>query len=319
MKLVGHEQPRATIEAAWNSGKLHHAWLLTGPRGVGKRTFADAAARMILSGSPDFKSADGTEGAAKYDAGAHPDFRGLTRRMNDKTGRLYDEIPAADAREIGHMLGQHPSLSAWRVVTIDAACELNRTAANALLKNIEEPPEKTVFFLICHRPGRLLATIRSRARTLAFRPLSAPEVEDVLVRELETPEDLPALVDLAGGVPGRAIRFAGLEIAPLLSALKSIARADNTTARQLSLKLGQQFGRKEARPRYEAFLELVPELLADAAKAAPPERLDAALSLWEEASALAATAQPKTLDPSLVVFQLARLVGQSDFERARAA
>lgn len=316
MTLIGHQTQRAAFEAAWQGRSFHHGWLLSGPRGVGKRAFADAAARMVLSGAEGFEAAEGSDGAAKFDAGAHPDFRKVARTENDH-GNLRTQIVLDDIRPIADMLGQHPSLSEWRVVTVDSACEMNRNAANALLKNLEEPPKKTVFLLVCHSSGRLLPTIRSRCRALAFRPLPDSEVAEVLRRELGE-EPGPALVEVARGAPGRAVRFAGLEVGKLLEALERLRGASGATASAIATGLAGELGRKPAAARYEAFLELVPAYLSDQAKDAPPDALEEVLSLWEEARDLAAAAPARALDPAAVSYQLARLVARVPNHRQAA-
>ncbi|MEO0500028.1 MAG: DNA polymerase III subunit delta' [Pseudomonadota bacterium] len=317
--LVGHEDARATFIDAWRSGRMHHAWLLTGPRGVGKRTFAEAAARMVLAGTDGFEIPAGDRQTAAFDAGAHPDFRRLTRGPMKTSDRLARDIVVDQVRPLMEMLAQHPSLSEWRVVMVDAACEMNRSAANALLKSLEEPPPKTVFLLVCHSPGRLLPTVRSRCRTLAFRPLNDDDTRSVLARELEEEGDLDALVSVADGRPGRALAFAGLDIGALTARLAALETASDTGARDIALGLSQELALKAAQPRFEAFLELVPSYLAAAAKRAPPGTLEARLGLWEEAVRLAREAPAKSLDPATSAFRLARLVGRlTDGERDAA-
>ncbi len=318
-RLIGHRDQRATLEAAWASGRMHHAWLLSGPRGVGKRTFAEAAARMVLSGAASFDVEEGDRQAAAYDARAHPDFRRLEREPMKTGDRLAQNIVVDQVRAFLPVLNQTPSLSAWRVVMVDAACEMNNASANAFLKSLEEPPAKTVFFLVCHAPGRLLPTVRSRCRVLNFRPLPDVEVRQVIGAELADSADLEALVRISGGAPGRGLKFAGLQVAALTAALEKLERASDAGARDIALSLGQELALKAAQPRFEAFLELAPAYLADAAKHVPPERLAEALSLWEEARDLARNALQKSLDPNVVAFQMARLVGRLNSERQLAA
>ncbi|MGB3723699.1 MAG: DNA polymerase III subunit delta' [Pacificimonas sp.] len=317
--LVGHQEQRATLEAAWASGKMHHAWLLSGPRGIGKRSFADAAARMVLSGSSSFDVPEGDAHAAAFDADAHPDFRKLERGPMKTGDRLAQTIVVDQVRTFLPVLNQTPSLSDWRVVVIDAACEMNIASANAFLKSLEEPPAKAVFFLVCHASGKLLPTVRSRCRVLGFRPLPDADVRQVLASQLEEMSDIEALVDVAGGAPGRGLQFAGLEVGKLTAALARLETADDAAARDIALALGQELALKAAQPRYEAFLELASAHLADAAKRAPSSELAATLSLWEDARDLARNALAKSLDPNVVTFQMARLVGHINSERQRAA
>lgn len=321
MSIVGHaDQVRAFIEAA-ASGRLHHAWLLTGPRGIGKAAFAEAAARYTLAGASDdagFSVPRGNPNVLAFDAGSHPDHRRIERRVNER-GKLATEIGVEQVRELGQLLGQTPSMSDWRTIIVDSACEMNRAAANALLKALEEPPSKTLFLLVCHSPGRLLATIRSRCRALRFQPLGDAEVRRVLEASGVGEGDLDPLAAIANGAPGRALRFAGLDIAPLRHALERLERADANEAREVAHALARELGSPRAQARYEAFLELVPAFLAAAAKRGGTEALAGRLALWEEARDLAAAALPKYLDAAQTVFLLARIVGRLEPEARRAA
>lgn len=319
MTLIGHEEQRRAFIDAWKTRRLHHAWLLSGPRGIGKRTFAEAATRMILSGTDSFEAGAESSAAAKLAADAHPDFRLLEREASERTGSLAQGIVVDQVRGLGRLLHQAPSLSDWRVVLIDAACEMNTAAANALLKSLEEPPARTIFLLVCHAPGRLLATIRSRCRTLTFRPLNDDQVQDVLAHELGPDADTSALTQLAAGVPGTALRFAGTGASELLADLRKLLAAEDEQARTIALRLSSELARKPAQDRYEAFLDLAPNVLAGAVKTLPPGQLEAGLALWEEAETLARQARQKFLDPGVVTFQLARLVGRFDKDERQAA
>ncbi|MHB9878489.1 AAA family ATPase [Pacificimonas sp. ICDLI1SI03] len=317
--LVGHQEQRAAFEAAFASGKMHHAWLLSGPRGIGKRTFATAAARMVLAGATSFDVDKSDPQARAFDADAHPDFRKLQRGLTKTGDKLAQNIVVDQVRAFLPVLNQTPSLSEWRVVLIDSACEMNTASANAFLKSLEEPPKQTIFLLVCHSPGRLLPTVRSRCRTLTFRPLPSSQVREVLQSELDDHSDMDALVQIADGAPGRALRFAGLEVAELMSTLARLEAVDDNDARDLALTLGQRLALKAAQPRFEAFLELAVTHLADAAKRAQPDQLAARLALWDEARTLAGDALAKSLDPSVVAFQIARLVGRLSTAEQRAA
>ncbi|EMD84546.1 DNA polymerase III delta prime subunit [Pacificimonas flava] len=319
MTVIGHEEQYRAFVEAWKTRRLHHAWLLSGPRGIGKRTFADAATRMILSGTDSFKAGADSSAAAKLAADAHPDFRLLERETSERTGALAQGIVVDQVRGLGRLLHQAPSLSDWRVVLIDAACEMNTAAGNALLKSLEEPPARTIFLLVCHAPGRLLATIRSRCRTLTFRPLSDDQVRGVLERELGAEADVDTLTQLAAGVPGNALRFAGTGASELLADLRKLLAAEDQQARSIALRLSSELARKPAQDRYEAFLDLAPNVLAGAVKTLPAPQLEAGLALWEEAETLARQARQKFLDPAVVTFQLARLVGRFDKDERQAA
>ena len=159
------------FSAAWASRKLHHAWLLAGPKGVGKATFAHAAARRVLADAagPSFEGSgietpDDHPIVKLVKAGSHPDMRWLERLPKEKGDGLARDISVDQVRELGEFMGMTAALSPWRVAVIDTVDELAAAGANALLKMLEEPPPNTLFFLVSHAPGRLL---RRSARAAA--------------------------------------------------------------------------------------------------------------------------------------------------------
>lgn len=312
--IVGHAEQQAAFLEAFNSGRPHHAWLLAGPQGIGKAAFARAAAAHILATAAgpaegianDHLAVDPEHRVAKLLAsGAHPDFRLLEREVNEKTGKLNAQILIAQLRGLQALFNNRPSYSDWRVVIVDAIDDVREGAANAFLKFLEEPPPSTLLFLVSHSPGRLLPTIRSRCRTLRFQPLPIHDVSAVLGRELPEADERErvALTALAEGSPGRALRFAGLDIEGLNRALDQLAEAPQQRRQGLALAIAKSLSGKTAQPRYEAFLELAPARLASAARTRP-----AALPLWEKAHDLASGALPLQLDPQAVAFELATLV-----------
>ena len=313
--LIGHATPQAAFLESWCAGRLHHAWLLTGPEGIGKRAFADAAARMILARGQDFAGGRGTPAAALIAAGSHPDLKILDREARDD-GRLKPEILIEQVRALAPLFQSTAGMGGWRVVIVDPVDALNRAAANALLKSLEEPPAQTVFLLVSHSPGRLLPTIRSRARRLMFRPLDEAGTRAVLAERLPeaTDGELDTLARLAEGAPGRALRHAGLDVDKLAAELDALAAATPAAARGKALALGRALAGKSAQPRYEAFLDLAPRRLAAAARRASGARLARTIALWESARDLAASAPGLSLDPAQVVAELAGLVAGIDRE-----
>jgi len=220
-RLIGHEQAERTMLAAQQSGRLHHAWLLTGPRGIGKATLAWRFARFLLAGQDQRVLFGGgpesldvpadAQGRHLIDARSHPDLFHLRRALNHDTGRIRAEIAVDDVRGLGDFMHMTPAMGKWRVAIVDSADEMNRHSANAVLKILEEPPPNAVLLIVSHAPGRLLPTIRSRCRRLALQPLG----EDTVVRLLgdyapETKdEERRALARLAEGSIGRALELAG--------------------------------------------------------------------------------------------------------------
>ena len=190
-------------------------------------------------------------------AGSHPDFRWL-ERLEKPTGGLARNISVDQVRSLGDLLAVTPSMSPWRAIVIDSADDLEASAANALLKMLEEPPANTLFFLVSHAPGRLLPTIRSRCRRLDFGRIADDAMTSLLSRSLpnENPSRIAELVQFANGSIGRALAIAELDLAPLEGeALTILRQGDPDNARRS--KLAAALGPKAAAERYAAFLELV--------------------------------------------------------------
>lgn len=304
MKLAGHDQHVATFRSAVESRRIHHAWLLAGPRGVGKACFAEWAAGLMLDASdPE------SPGAKLIAAGSHPDFRRLERQTNEKTEVLTRNIKIDQVRALRPMFATATSIAPRRVIIVDAADDLERAAANALLKNLEEPPENTVFLMISHAPGRLLPTIRSRCRSLVFRSLPDDAMRMVLNAMKPSLDSgaCDALIRSARGAPGVALALAELDMASLDATLDDIARSGDPT-NAMRARLAQALMPKAAAPRYEAFLHRVPAYLAESARRSEGARLATALRAWERAHALASVAVAQSLIPETVVFEMAGLV-----------
>lgn len=259
--LIGHEKQAEEFLGALAKGQLHHAWMLAGPRGVGKRRFADLASLRLLSGEPGgFDVAEDHSVASLVKAGSHLDHRVVERLVDDK-GKRAGGIAVEQIRALLQMLHGTAVLGQWRTVIIDSIDDLNRNAANALLKALEEPPADTVFFLISHAPGRLLPTIRSRCRMLRFQALADHETEAVLRAASMDEAALPRLVALAEGAPGSVLGFADVDIAALDQDITRVWRGSDR------LVFARSFGAASAQTKFEAFLMLAPRRLAAAARA----------------------------------------------------
>jgi len=315
-ELVGHSESAAAFRSSFLGGRTHHAWLLAGPPGVGKATFARAAASWALAtaaGPPvaddSFDVPAGHPIAALVEAGSHLDLRRLVRTTDDK-GKLRTVIRVDEIRALQPLFRNRPALSDWRVVIVDSADEMNQNAANALLKNLEEPPAGTLFLVVSHSPGRLLPTIRSRCRTLRFQPLSDTEVGIVLATERsELPaSEIAALVAVAEGSPGRALALAEAGVGALTRDMDALALARGGEGTTRALSLSRSLAGKAAGPRYTAFLDLAPAYIARAARDRSGARGVRAVGLWERANDLAAGAVPLALEPQAVAFELATLV-----------
>ena len=313
--IEGQDRAVEAFTSAWKTRRLHHGWLLAGPKGVGKATFAKAAAtRVLAEAAGPAVTLPGLEVPADHPmarllaAGSHPDFR-LLERLERPTGGLARNISVDQVRSLGDLLSVTPSMSAWRAIIIDAADDLEASAANALLKMLEEPPANTLFFLVSHAPGRLLPTIRSRCRRLDFARMGEDAMTSLLNRSLPgiNSAELAGLVEFANGSIGRALAIAELDLAPLESEALAILRQGDADNMRRS-KLASALGPKGAAERYAAFLELVPGLIATEAAALTGEARGRALDAYTKVRETAALAPRLSLDPAATVFQIGSIL-----------
>ena len=259
MYFTGHDLAERMFLNAWASGRLAHAWLICGPRGIGKATLAYRMARFALSqkdtaadGPGLFDDAAAPETSSLQMSREHPvfkrvaslghgDFRVIERAWADsKMTKRKTSITVNDVRGIGQFLRLTPAEGGWRVVIIDAADEMNHNAENAVLKVLEEPPARALIFLVSHNPARLLPTIRSRCRRLDLGPLETDTVKTLLGRYRPdiVAKDAGPLAVLAEGSIGRAIELAdngGLGLfRSLIGVLSTLPRMDVGLAHALS-------------------------------------------------------------------------------------
>lgn len=222
LTLFGHQNERDSFLKSFHSPRFPHAWIINGPFGIGKATFAFHMARYLLSGRKDantsFLETDSLY--RRIVVGSHGDLWTLQSEEGKEIG--VDEV-----RELNTALNQTSAEGGWRVVIIDGADQLNRNAANALLKRLEEPPLKTVFFLITTLPGRLLPTLRSRCQFMTLNPLSEEEVKQVLLSQGVA---LPEFLAYSEGSPGRVLGLIEGEGAQLYSDLQGILKGEEATS-----------------------------------------------------------------------------------------
>jgi len=245
--LIGHSDAESKFLQAQKSGRLHHAWLLTGPTGIGKATLAYRMIRYMLGGvsllenSLDIPQSDPI--AQRVEALGHGNFVLLRRPYDHKTKKVRNDIPIADVRKLSKFFESTASEStSWRVCLIDRADDLNRNSENGILKLLEEPPEKTLFILLSSAPGRLLPTIRSRCMHLGLRPVPEAEISAWMGRLANASGDIiDAAVKLSRGAPGKALSLARNSdsvLRPLSRFLSSLDRhsrdVDMSLAKSLS-------------------------------------------------------------------------------------
>lgn len=287
-ELREHEAAERALLESWSSGRLHHAWLIVGPSGIGKATLACRFARFLLArGARNARVAEDPGPSLFGDAmpitavdtaaptslyvppddpmfhriamRGHADLFTVTLGYDVKRARERKVIVVDDVRDIRNFISLTPAENGYRVVIIDGAEDMNKNAANALLKMLEEPPPRTIFLLVCHAPGRLLPTIRSRCRTLTLRPLSDETVAALLRRHKPDlpPDETAALLRIADGSIGRALRLAeGGGVALYREMIGLLVRLP-----ELDIGAIHAFGDKLARPNGVAAYNLFSELL----------------------------------------------------------
>lgn len=328
--LFGHGTPVAAFREGLAAGRLHHAWLLTGAPGVGKATFARLAALRLLAGAagPPVEG-EGLSVPAGHpigsllDAESHPDFRLLDRlpkeakdRAGLRSGRTGDEelarsITVDQVRGLQPLFGSTPFLSPWRVVIVDSIDDLERPAANALLKSLEEPPPNCLFLLVSHAPQGLLPTIRSRCVTVRFAALDDRAMTAAMRALLPDAgeAEIAEMVASGEGAPGTALRRRGLGVSAIDDDLRRLSDTGDPH-NQIRSGLASRLALKAAQARYELFLGRVPRHIAAQARTRRGPELARAIDLWAEARALAESAQHLSLDPAAVTFELAGLVAR---------
>lgn len=277
LALAGHRAAEQALLEAALSGRMHHGWLLGGPKGIGKATLAYRFARFLLAGGAEATAAGPSlfgdapapptdlsvdpdhPAVARIAAGGHGNLVTVERGFDDKRKVRRSEIVVDDIRRLARHFETTAAEPGWRIAIIDSADEMNRSAANALLKMLEEPPADCLLMLVAHRPGGLLPTIRSRCRKLMLTPPDPDAVAGLLADALpETgPDDRAALAVLAGGAPGRALSLAGADglalYDSLLAALAPLPKLDGVAVHALAGQLAP----KAAEDRFTLFADLL--------------------------------------------------------------
>jgi DNA polymerase-3 subunit delta' len=331
-ELFGHAETEQELAQAFASGRMHHAWLIAGPEGIGKATLAYRLTRHVLApraerdaGAGTLKIAPNSPTARQIRALAHPGLLVLRRPYDVRSKRHAASIPVDEVRRLKAFLGLTAGDGAWRVVIVDAADELNVNAANALLKSLEEPPGRALFLLIASEPSRLLPTVRSRCRRLLLAPLTGTALRQASEAALAAAQkDMPGpdrwrlLERLAEGSVRRALLLAGsggLELYERIEAvLGALPSVDWPAAHALADQLSQSANEQRFAAFYDLLLEMLWRLVHARALESPvaPEaalarrlisatRLPAWAALWEDIGRERAEAALLNLDKRALV------------------
>jgi DNA polymerase-3 subunit delta' len=281
----GGEAAERAFLGAWD--RLHHAWLLTGPEGVGKATFAYRAARRLLGAAPSV--GHGLLGASPDDpvsrlvsGRSHPDLLVLQRDPED--GKARKQIPVDEARTLPEFFAKTPALAPWRVAIVDTVDDLNASGANAVLKTLEEPPDRGVILLVSHRPGALLPTIRSRCRTLRFAAPPTEATEGWLASRAGVGhQDAIRLASMARGAPGRAWRLVGAGALEADEAARGLLVSLPNLDPAAMLSLADSFRGPEGADRFALLFERLADQVHEMASAGAIAGEGGGLDAWVEA------------------------------------
>ena len=277
-RLIGQEAAEREFLDAYGTGRLHHAWLISGPSGIGKATLAWRITRFLLTAPDEDQTLLGAPAspasldsdwnhlvARRVLALSEPRLFLLRRPWDEKTERLRKEITVDEVRRLRSFFELSVADGGRRVVIVDTADEMNVNAANALLKMLEEPPTDTVMLLVCHQPSRLLPTIRSRCRKLRCRALEPEEVGKVLAQAgVEGDANTPGVATLAGGSAGTALRLISLDGLALYREIVGIFAA--RTDRSRTLALAESMAGSANAERFGLAIELLDVFLARLAR-----------------------------------------------------
>ncbi|MEN9895187.1 MAG: polymerase delta prime subunit protein [Pseudomonadota bacterium] len=262
LRLFGHDAAQDFLAQAYRSGKSHHAILIEGPEGIGKATLAFRFANHVLAHPDPHQAPDHVTDPdpqspifRQISSGASHHLLYLSRPVDDKTGKVKSAIPVDEIRKAGKFFSQTSGTGNWRIVIVDPADDLNRNAANAILKILEEPPKRAMFLVLSHAPGKLLPTIRSRCQTLSLAPLSDADMLSCFENLSLTinPQMLPTILKAAKGSVSEALKlvhYGGLEIMEVFTAVLETA---GPKSRQSMHKLADAMAAKDNETLYTFF------------------------------------------------------------------
>ena len=328
--LIGHREAERGLIEAYRGPRMHHAWLISGPEGIGKATLAYRFARFVLDNPDPRLVAPGIDSLAvspdhpvsrRIVAGSHPDLLALRRIAEAGKDKIPQEISVNAMREIIRFFGSTAGEGGWRICLVDAADDLNRSSANALLKLLEEPPPRSLFLIVVHMPGRLLPTIRSRCRTLPLSTLSEDELVEGLgsFDEVKIPDDeARAIARRSEGSLRRALEIAEGGQAAFAAAVEAeLARLPATDPQALHA-LGDKLARRDD-TQFDLFLDAVTHHIHASVQAGLGEgarRLAPLSEVWEKIDTTAAQVRTFNLERKPFVFQVFGWLAEAGRRRA---
>ncbi len=330
LQLFGHGHGETELAKAFSSGRMHHAWLFNGPKGIGKATLAYRFANHIIH-----SSAMGNAPAEMYQpnkndgdylqlaSGAHPNLIHLVRPWDNKSKTFKSTLSVDEIRRTQAFFGLTAAGGGWRIAIVDPADDMNASAANALLKILEEPPDKSLFLLICNNPGRLLPTIRSRCREISLRPLGKDDLSAALTNLYGTGNlfeaDVPVIAELAEGSVRKAIQLIDSDgLKNYRAFLELVSPPAGKPANWPAIHaLGESLSLKSRSDNYLLFNELVMGFLARRVRGYPEPLADETslqkfrivplarwADVWEKVQHSARLAETFNLDKKQVILNI---------------
>jgi DNA polymerase-3 subunit delta' len=318
--LIGHRHAEQALLDAYRSGRMHHAWILAGERGIGKATLAFRLARFIfahpdpsapeVAEAKDLSVASDDHDAHWLEIGAHPNVLHLHREWDDQRSRYRSALSVDSIRRITPFLGTTAGEGGWRALIVDPADDMTPNAANAILKSLEEPPRQTLFFLIAKSRGALLPTILSRCRTLNLKPLTAEETQAVVggvAPDLARSPDPALAAELAGGSPRRLIELQRQEGVELYRLMRQAIEGGKAEARlKLSALAAAPAGAEQFMDLFKGYLSRRVHGSAEPAGAENPPTVPLVrwAELWEKATLSGREVETYNLDRRQFVLDL---------------
>lgn len=319
MNLSGHDEAWREWRAAMAGERMHHAWMLVGPKGTGKGLFARAAAADLVAEA----------GVPQPAFDHHPDIlipehppENKEEGKKREDGQPYKKkrsIPVDEVRALQHRLITRPTLGARRAVIFDPADDLEKSASNALLKSLEEPPAGTFFLLVTHRPARLLPTIRSRCRILRFPALGDAEMDRIVASEAPEASSATraAAIAAAQGSPGVALGFVDQDLGPLHRIMLQLV-AEGDAHFILRGELAAEIGARPDRERIQATLDLARAVLASSLRAMSAAQQARVVEVHSALASLTAEAPTANFEPGLLAMEIGGLLASAAVPREAA-
>jgi DNA polymerase-3 subunit delta' len=323
-QLFGHAEAEQTLLNAYRGGHIAHAWLIGGPRGIGKATLAYRMARFALA-NPD-PSADTVQKAAslavpaehpaarRISNQAHPDLLVLRRVINEKTGKLFQDIRVEDIRDAVPFFGSTAGEGGWRIAIVDSVEELNRSGENSLLKILEEPPPRSLLLLVSNAPGRVLPTIRSRCRLLTLRPLSGRDTAHAVAAATGRPAEDPELIEAiaaANGSVGQALDLLDEGVLALRKKVTDLLGQLPAPDAQAMHALGDALGFSDPAP-LATFVDLVNDWLSQRIETSgDKQKLVRIAEIWDRVNASARDVEEYNLERKPFVFTVFGLLAET--------